>query len=218
MGLGWAEKVWDSKPFTEWVWKDIDHILSSSPWSRAVSVVPDLDQIEKVSPQYLRPKPNRTGMGNQTAAQEPDGLPAFELMVRWHSALTVRQALVRMQYGDRAATDPRARQILEGAQRFYVVSVSRVPARCFESLDSPELRERLTAEASLHVEGLKEFHPADVRLESSGGAVTVFFAFPRDQEIQLKHKAAEFAAHVGPMRVKTKFNLAKMVRGSKADL
>lgn len=145
-------------------------------------------------------------------------LPTIDVLVRWHSALIVRQALARGQFSDKAATSPKVKEFLERPQRFYVITVSKVPSRFFEDKQSPELKKSLADSASLRIEGLQEMKPLDVRIEVDAPALTVFFAFPRVQEITPDGAEAEFSAHIGPLKVKTKFKLATMVWNGKLDL
>jgi hypothetical protein len=58
----------------------------------------------------------------------------------------------------------------------------------------------------------------DVLIEVDAPALTIFFAFPREQEITANRGVAEFFAHIGPLKVRTRFRLDSMVRGGKLDL
>jgi hypothetical protein len=215
----WGAELWDRKPYTDWSWQEVNKVLTASPWSRAVQVIPDLNRMREAVPPGMLDRETVTLMGGErSGGQLPTMLPTTELLVRWHSSLTVRQAMARGQFGDKAGNSARVAEFLARPQKSYVITVSRVPSRFFEDKTSPQLRTALAESATLRVKGLKEMKPRDIQLEVDGKVLTVFFAFPRDQAILLKHNEAEFAAHIGPLKVNSSFKLAKMIRGGKLDL
>lgn len=219
--LLWGAEFWEKKAFTEWSYKEVNRVLSASPWARTAHSVPDADRMVSVVPPNLRPNQVDPGIASPMGGLGVGGermLPTMEVLVRWHSSLAVRQALARMQYGDRAAASEKVKEFLERPQRFYVITVSKIPARFFEDKQAPELRRALAETAFLRVRGLNEMKPADIRIEVDAPALTVFFAFPRLEAILPEHKEAEFEGHIGPLKVRAKFRLSEMIRGGKLDL
>lgn len=218
--LLWGAGFWETKPFTDWTEKEVNRIMGESPWSKTTTTVVDISKMRDLMPQGEEPpagggRGRRGGGGGGGGAMTP---PMFELMVRWHSSLTVRQAMVRGQFGDEAGTSEKAAEFLARPQQFYVITVSRLPMRFFQRTDPQQLRKLLEEGSSLNVKGLAVMKPGDVQFQANEQLLTVFIAFPRAQEIQLDHKEAEFVTTIGPLQVKRKFKLAEMTRGGKLDL
>src|SRR5215469_6871787 len=139
-----ASDVWVAKPYTAWSDKDIRKIMTDSPWSRRVSVI--LDVI--LDGTLLRgrgsaPAPNGPGIAEtggglgvgQSAPPPgapppppiPPGPPHTTLIVRWESATVVQQALVKLQYGDKAGASPEAQKRLEPSAAYYIIAVGNLP-------------------------------------------------------------------------------------------
>jgi hypothetical protein len=227
--LLWGANFWDVKPFTSWSEKEVNKILGDSPWSKTTTTVLDMSKMRELMPPSGEAPSEGGGLsgggrgggggGRKGGGGGGPGMaPMFELMVRWHSSLTVRQAMVRGQFGDEAATSEKAAEFLSRPQSFYVIAVSRLPMRFFQRANPEQMQKILAGTSTLTVKGLDNMKPGDIQFQSTEQLLTVFFAFPRDQQILLEHKEAEFAATIGPLQVKRKFKLADMVREGKLDL
>jgi hypothetical protein len=235
--LAWGADFWDVKPYTQWSEKEVTKIMGDSPWAKTATAVMDFTKMREMAPPGggepggTQPeggdlpsgggggRGGRGGGGGMRGGGPPGGMaPMFELLVRWQSALTVRQALVRGQFGDEAATSEKAQEFLGRKQTYYVVAVSRAPMRFFQRANPENLRKYLAEKAELHVKGLETMKPADIQFQAHEQSLTIYFAFPRNQEITVEHKEVEFVAPVGPLQVKRKFTLAEMVRDGKLDL
>lgn len=220
--LLWGADFWDVKPFTEWSEKEVAKIMGDSPWSKTVATVVDLNKVREMAAKSAAADANMPAGGGRSGRPRGGGGPAMapmlELMVRWHSSLTVRQALVRGQFGDEAGTSEKAKEFLARPQNYYVLSVSRLPMRYFQRANPQELQQFLKDTATLNVKGLETMKPADIQFQSNEQVLTIYFAFPREQQINVEHKEAEFVSPIGPLQVKRKFKLADMVREGKLDI
>lgn len=233
--LGWSADFWHQKRFTEWSNKEVQKVMTDSPWAHQTNATPDRSRTREAAPPGGgepgfsdiesgmgggggRGGGGRRGGGGAMGGGPPMGPPAIPVLVRWHSSLTIRQALVRAQFGDEAGTSDKAAEFLTRPQNFYVVTVSGLPLRFFQRVDPQELQQALKQSASLHVRGLPDVNPGDIQFQATEQSLTVFFAFPRSQEIQVEHKEAEFISNIGPLQVKRKFKLAEMVRDGRLDL
>lgn len=225
--LLWGADFWDTKPYTQWTEKEVAKILGDSPWSRTATTVVDMNKVKEMAakaappdadgPPAAAPGGGRGGRGGGGGGM-PRMAPMLELMVRWQSSLTVRQAMVRGQFGDEVASSQKAQEFLGRKQNYYVVMVSRLPMRFFQRVKPEEFQKMLAETATLNVKGLEVMKPADIQFQANDQVLTVFFAFPREQAITLDHKEAEFIASIGPLQVKRKFKLAEMVRDGKLDI
>jgi hypothetical protein len=228
----WGADFWETKPYTQWSEKEVAKILGDSPWSKTTTTTVDMNKVRELAAKSAPPEAEeqqplgrgggggRGGRGGGGGGGGPAGrmAPMLELSVRWQSSLTVRQAMVRGQFGDEAATSEKAQEFLGRKQNFYVVMVSRLPMRYFQRANPQEFHKVLAETATLTVKGLEVMKPADIQFQASEQVLTIFFAFPREQTITLEHKEAEFAAPIGPMHVKRKFKLAEMLRDGKLDI
>lgn len=220
----WGADFWDVKPFTEWSEKEVSKVMVDSPWAKTVATVVDLNKVRELAAKKapadadMPPSGGRGGRSRGGGGGGPAMAPMLELMVRWQSSLTVRQALVRGQFGDEAGTSEKAKEFLARPQTFYVLAVSRLPMRYFQRANPQEMQQFLKDSATLNVKGLEVMKPADIHFQSNEQVLTIYFAFPREQQITVDHKEVEFAAPIGPLQVKRKFKLADMVREGNLDI
>jgi len=226
-----AADPWQSKPFTDWSDKDVNKILTNSPWSRTVSVElrgslapPDGLARDRVGdPTGNRPATMgpSTGPGVMVpgggagdanrAGAGPDGFPqtggedrSLVLTVRWESALPVKQALMRRKYGAEAATSPDAKKLFD-ENSVYMLAVSGLPPA-----DAPELKAAILSETSLSAKG-KDLRPSDVILTPPGKAGETFFIFQKTTPFALEDKDVEFVTKLGGHEVKCRFRLKDML-------
>jgi hypothetical protein len=223
----WGAEFWDAKPFTEWSEKEVNKIMGDSPWAKTATSAVDMNKLRDMpmaqgGGEDTPPSAGaggRGGRGGRGGGGGGGGLPPMmELMVRWHSAMTVRQAIVRGQFGDKAGTAPEAAEFLARPFNQYVLAVTRLPMRYFQRVDPKELQKMLAESVTLHLKGAEPLKPNDIQFQSNQQSLTIFFAFPRDRQISLDDKEVEFQAEIGPLKLKRKFKLADMVRDGKLDL
>jgi hypothetical protein len=91
-----AADVWESKPFPAWTDKELEKVLTSSPWAGKASIT------------YIRTRPQ--------PIQE-------EAIVTWASAPVMRQALAREEFGARAEMPKDVTALVTRTPPFYVVTV-----------------------------------------------------------------------------------------------
>jgi hypothetical protein len=237
-----AADFWDSTPFTEWNEKEIQKILTDSPWGDRVSV--------------------RTGQKGVVANDEAKGPIMGELEVpvtlTWQSALPVKQALVKVQFGGEAGTAAGAKAILDRQETFYVLRVSGLPGNVRAAAAN---KEELTAETVLRVKGKADLKPADIQMPAApapkgkaaipsvqfvtaayqrggrggggfdggappGGApggrgfgtFDLFFLFPRDAAYTVADKEVEFVTKIDKLTIRRKFKFQDMVFNGKLEM
>jgi hypothetical protein len=150
----WAADVWVAKPYKVWNEKDIQKIMTDSPWARGVSAV----LVVLDGARLRQPPPPGQGVGiaetdglnaglgvGQAGSvgpppSGPPGPPQTTLIVRWQSALVVQQALVKAQYGYKSGTAPEAQRRLEPNAGNYIISVANLPESQRPSDDEARLR------------------------------------------------------------------------------
>ena len=230
-----AADVWVAKPYTAWSDKDIRKIMTDSPWSRSVSVIlnviPDGTLLRG---RGSAPAPNGPGIAETCGglglgqSAPPPGAPPpapvqavppkTTLIVRWQSATVVQQALVKLQYGDKAGTSPEAQKRLEPNTAYYIVAVGNLPVS--QKPRDADARKALLGMAILTVNG--KDHPIAakdvVTVEAGEGMIEARFLFPRDFILTADDKEVEFATMFGKAAVKAKFNLKNMAINGKLGL
>ena len=92
----WAADVWESKPFHAWTDKELENVLTSSPWA---------------------------GKGSVTYVQSRSQPIQDEAVVTWLSARVMRQALARREYGPTQDIPKRAQDIIAQTPTVYIVTV-----------------------------------------------------------------------------------------------
>jgi hypothetical protein len=244
----WAADVW-VKPYTDWNDKDIQKIMTDSPWSKKVDVT-----FENVGggpgggggggrggggPQGstgIDPGNDGAGGGGggskgggskgggasaDTGGGGGGGAPETELTIRWETALTVQQAVVKKQFGAEAATNPEAQKKLQPQADLYVIWVSGLPGGVRPRDD--EAKKALLKLTTLSAKDKDSIVAADVIFPAAAqgrGARTTdaHFLFPRKVAFSADDKEVEFATRFGKNVVKTKFTLKAMMVNGKLGL
>lgn len=150
-------------------------------------------------------------MGGPGGGMEP---PKF--MVRWESAVPVREAAAKIE-------DAHGTKITELAKEFYVISVSGtsmmpVGRRGQDGQsqrpqpDLSRMQERIVEATSLRIKGQDPVAPTKIEvLQEAGGGMSTLFLFPRSREISADTKEVLFETSMGPMAIKTKFSVKEMM-------
>ena len=147
----------------------------------------------------------------------------LELLVRWHSALPVRQAYTRQQVAAEQMTPEHAEQLIQETPNQYVVMVSGMPMAAMGGT-TPE---KVKASSYLKTGRGQRIMVQDVRMSRGQGQdaptfqdriSNLYFFFPRATPIELSHKSVEFVTELGRHKIKKKFKLKKMLFEGKLEL
>jgi hypothetical protein len=170
------------------------------------------------------PNPGVRWDGGVGRSRGPD--PTLSVLVRWDSALPVREALSR-------AGDAQSSSIAERAGKDYIISiVGLVPAGRYRSVgrtesqsrsddtidarNPEELLEGLMSASELIPKGKAAIRPEDAKLDGSTGTLYIFF--PRTEPISLDDKEATFTTRFGALTVQKRFGLKDMRYQGKFEL
>jgi hypothetical protein len=223
----WAAGVWASKAWTDWSDRDIKKILTHSPWARGASTIPVYVRFPAFHPPAIPGGAEVAGPGNfgvgkaQDMPPPADGRlppPEVGVVVRWQSSLVIQQALVKAQYGDKAATSPEAQKRLEPNNAYYVIAVANL-GEGFEPV-GPEAKAALLAVTKLTAKDKDPIVAEDVLFVQNGvGATEARFLFRRSVVFTVEDKYADFATKFGRLSVvKARFYLREMLVGGKLEL
>jgi hypothetical protein len=231
-----AADFWQGKPFAEWSDKDVHRMIESSPWAKAVSVPTG----EPEGPQAGRAgKRGMASMGEtrnpSDAASDPMNGPASggrgrnqvedaggpiataTVVIRWQTAMPIKQALMKMKYGSEAGTSPESKKILDRHETIYVIAIIGVPETLMRG-DGETLKKALVAQTALSVKGKDALKATDLQMGRSGRNLELYFLFPRTTEFTVDDKEVEFGTKLGNSQVKQKFRLKDMVFDGKLSL
>jgi hypothetical protein len=239
----WAEEPWVAKKPTEWNAKELQHILSDSPWAKPVSVTLG-SSMPSGGGGGGRGRGGRGGGGGVTmpsadagASMEsgagggggrgvtndgPAAAPSVIYTVRWMSALPMKLAFVYARMGAEAATSPQAKAFIEKEDQFYVINVSGPPRKNEAATERPrQLTPKVEAEikeaTTLSWKAHDKVQPLVVQV-SQTNSFAFSFSFPRTHLIELEDKEVEFATKLGELSIKRKFKLKDMMYEGKLAL
>ena len=147
------------------------------------------------------------GMGGVAG---PGGAPTVRLVVRFVSALPVRQALMRARYGNEVGNSPEAAKVLSAPDPYYVVALAGLR-------HPPGDVQTVKEKSALRVKGKEPFGPVQVWVEN--GMVVLFF--PReghpvavqDGEVEVQVRLPDLASPV-----RRSFKLKNMVYDGKLEI
>src|SRR5579864_1575444 len=117
----WAADFWTSKPFTDWDQKEVQKIIDNSPWAKQFNIVvsgggggsSSGGRREKGGGSMGETDSGGGGGGGNpggsrypSAQSDTGGATSISYLIRWQSALPIKQAMVKAKYGAEAATAP----------------------------------------------------------------------------------------------------------------
>ncbi len=213
LGLGapiWAasgKPFWDEKDPEKWTDDERQELLTRSPWARAATVHFDLGPggLTGRGAAATTSRRGRTSPGIP-APSSPGPIGKYEALVRWDSALPIREASKNKSKDDPAAN--------------YILSVTGdLPMLGRGSNDESE------AEFQQRLEMLKQYtklekHGDPIYLSKMAYAGTsgTLFYFERNYLIRLQDHTVTFVTKLGPVEVQAKFPLKEMVYRGKLEL
>ena len=212
-----AADFWETKHFTTWSDKEVEKILTDSPWSREVGVPLGRLRgagVDAESSRLGRPSTDGDGQDGPTSSRPRDSRPSqsllprrLDLTISWRSALPFKQALVQAEVGIDGKIPPERQEFLAQDVPFYLVSVGGFPERFAQLIQS----RALMPETRLKRENADPISPNDIEVYLHNESVVVLCYFPRTDSITLEDKDVEFITKLGPMEIKKKFKLEDMM-------
>lgn len=233
----WAADFWTTKPFTEWNEKEIQKVLTDSPWTGKVTIsgglsagAPDIGGGggrgggrggRNSGPQgdSTTADPGIDGGGGGGGGGFAGGGPSgVSVMLLWQTALPVKQALIKRQYGAEAGTSPEAKAKLDHQDQVYVLTLIGMPRFTLGAAQGDKKAALLDA-TMLTVKGKPPLKAADVQVSGAGrGGGNVSFLFPKTTAFTAEDKDLEFSSKFDQTPVKKKFKLKDMVFNGKVEM
>lgn len=223
-----AADFWEKKAPADWTNEEVETILTDSPWAQvgSISFIGDKSQpiggssggggigfpgsrFPGSGPTTRTGQPNG-GWGGKFSAvgQESRGFSDGDVVVRWSSALPIRQALERAGSSDSA---PRPELLRD----YYVVSLSRVPPGMAQLADEPE---KLRAAGRLTPKDRASMRAERIAMRPQPGVPGVDLYFPRKTELSADDRQIVFELTAEDYELKAKFKPRDMIYRGKLEL
>jgi hypothetical protein len=215
------KEFWNTKPPEEWTNSEIHQLLTLSPWAKSATVTNTTGRNGPLSGSRVGGGGRRVyagGIGSGgthtasgtnpsgTNGDEP-GSDTFKAIVRWESALPVRQALRKTLWAD--------------AEEYYIIALTGgIPAVGIPTNDddASERKQKLEAlQDTTRIERRKDQDPLTLRRAESvpGG---ILFYFLRAFELKPDDRQVTFVTKLGPADVKCRFIPKEMLYRGKLDI
>jgi hypothetical protein len=204
------------KPLDAWTTDDVAALLNNSPWSLKVGAVM-FDPADTKDPEPVGP-PDTGEKGNGGVKARWDGQigrnrighpPTIPVLVRWESALPIRQA----QKDTAAPADSYVISVagLVPAGQYREVGKTETTSSSDGSRDArnpEEVLEAFMAYSKISFSSGAERGPENVKIDPATGVIRIFFS--RKVPISPREEEAVFETHFGKLTVHAKFHLYNM--------
>jgi len=243
--LALASDPWKAKPYQQWDEKDVQKILSDSPWSKMVQVEATWESSGS-TPRSGMPQGSsagssggsggggRGGMGGGGGSPSGGGpgmgggstanpAPQAQFVLRWASSRTIREAATRRQVIAGKMTQEQGEQQLSQAADAYQVMIQGSQMTPFQNADEASIKAKsflTTKKAKEKIEATK------VEIERSPDGKTIYsvlISFPQktatgEGTIGADEKGVEFTCSVSGVNLKTSFDISKMYDAQGRDI
>jgi hypothetical protein len=229
---------WKSKPYQQWDAKDVRKVLDASPWARSIQTeAPWLNGDAAAGANdggtTSQPGPARGGQSPRTGpggagggADAAGGGPQTALatfLVRWASARTMREALVRNLVLAGQMKEEAAEQQVAQPVDSYEIVVAGPDMKPFQSVDEKILQ---NGAFLMDKKTKQKIAPTSVKIQNSadGKSVqSVAFIFPKKTDsgistIGADVKTVDFLCVVTNVKIEASFDTTKMMDASGRDL
>lgn len=200
-----AADFWVQKPYGEWTEKEVQKLMSDSPWARPARITLTTQDA-----------------GGGGGAGDDDGGPdegngKLTLHVIWIGK-TMRMAQVRKGIlSGGAADEARDKATIDGGSPdSYVVILQAIGFAPITKISEADLQ--AATKLVVGKKGGREVSPSKVTKPPEARGSVVVFTFPREPAITAADGTVAFESKVGKYPISVKFDLADMTSGSDLDL
>ncbi len=223
MGLGlggaaalsaWAKEFWNDKKAADWTNDEIQQMLNKSPWAKDAAIF-DSAAHKGLSTAPRTASSSRRGGGRTATPASPTPSPgypaAWKAIVRWESALPVRDAVKAAKNKD--AEENYIIALIGDIPGVGVPSDDDEPAERQQKLDNLKENTRLERR-----DDPLELQQAKIAPRTPLSPAGTLFYFSRVLPIMPDDKQVTFVTKVGPLEVKCKFTLRDMLYRGNLEL
>jgi hypothetical protein len=212
--------VWKDKDFQNWDQKDVQKILTDSPWSKKIQIASSgaAGNGSMTHSNGTGPTGGGTGaqgnLADRIAADQQEPGQQINLVISWFSSRTIREAMARRKE-IAGASEEDARKMLTEEPTTYDVAVSGSGLTVFGEIQENYLK----SHSYLMSKTTKEkMAPLEVTVQraQSDQPVAIIFKFAKATAsgapaIGKDEKGVEFFTQAGKMPIRIQFDLSKMM-------
>jgi hypothetical protein len=221
----YASDVWKDKDFQTWDQKDVQKILTDSPWSKkfqyaSAGTVGNGSMTRSTTMGAAAGGGNvPSDLGDRIASNSQPG-QQINLVVSWFSSRTIREAMARKK--ELAGTSEEdSRKILSQEPMTYEVAVSGPDLGVFGQIQEDNLKDHSYLLSKTTKEKMA---PAEVIVQRAQNdqPVAIIFEFAKTNAsgaptIAKNEKGVEFFTQAGKMPIRIQFDLSKMTDKQGSD-
>jgi len=212
----WAAANWKQAPFPNWSEDVVLELLTDSPWAKPRTVpiawskreekpfsykdVPGADPTRKIE--------SGSPVGG-IGAPKPKLPDRADLIVRWASALPVRQATALYRQRDENLDAAKRNELIGTPPADYIVELFGVPTMVAHK-GAESVEAVLLLSSVLRTKDGRLLKPSKVSVRAMGLSLDIRIHFPRTTPLRLSDKEVEFSADLQVFPVKEKFKLSEM--------
>ena len=219
-----AADFWQTKKYSEWTEKEVNKILSDSPWSHPVEIL--LSQGSGLLPSSGGG--GRGGRGGRSGGSDPSASDPSTAMgeravvtIRFIRALPVKQAVMRQKFGEQVLTSPDAQKDIGREEPVYIVAILDIPVSVFgdTGAEPQKLAERCKQTAQIELKGRDPIRAIEARLSPiTPTRGVLLLAFPKDKPITLQDENMEVNVQLGRVELRHKIKLKDMMFDGKLEI
>jgi hypothetical protein len=210
-----AADFWEKKKYSEWSPKEVQAMLNDSPWARRVVVaIGDLRPAGRKAETVgggradgRAPSPgvDRSGRGGETGSDIPRS-PTATLLLRFHAALPIKQAVARARFGDEVLKSPEAANMLSRKEEAIIIGITGPPRQL--PADPAGLKEN----AHIVIKGRDPIQAEKVVIDKGKEGAAIYLIFPKGTNpIRLEDGSFELRVQFPTFEFKRRFKLKEMV-------
>ncbi len=213
-----AADFWQKKKYSDWTSKEVKQMLNDSPWATLVEVnIVGAGGSSGTGIGEGRGRPGvvsseRQGLGGETPSERRLSPPKPKVLVRFHTALPIKQAVARGRFGDQVLESPEAAKMLGREEDAYLVGITGAPK--LMAADPAALRN-----AQMVFKGREPIRPQNVTMEKGEAGLVIYLFFPRQPApIKLEDDGFELRIKFPQIEIKRRFKLKDLVFEGKLEL
>lgn len=208
-----AREFWNTQPPSDWTATEIQELLTKSPWSREAAIH-DYTQVGSLGSGRAGGGGGRHGgratSSSGSGASSTSLSVKWQAMVRWESALPIREAL-------RDVSRPAF------ADCYVLNLIGNLPGPVLDASQTEE-EQRRTMDLLKDVTKLEHkgdeigLSRVEIAPQTSPSLAGTLFHFSRELALQASDKQATFTTRIGPIGVKCQFALKDMLYRGNLEL
>lgn len=248
--LAWATDVWKT-PYQQWDKKDVTKILDDSPWAKSTRISAtwqsgDNATMPMQNPQMQQPQTQAGGQQSGGGGGRPGGMgggggspsgsggaggiqgvqsggtPMALYVVRWVSARTLREALVRNAELSGQMNDSQAQTDLSKSPDVYQIMIAGTDMLPFEQSTEDAVKSASYLEVKKSKEKIQPLKVEFQRSPDGQKVQDVIIDFPKTANGQPTiggdAKGADFSVSLERAKIRTSFDFSKMSDAQGRDL